>query len=128
MKIKLVLARPMSSLRPPSVRPSSARPGAPRLRPDSSFPLSEILPLGKINVIIENYNTKDVDEEETVVIHSTELEVEPIQKLLEIPEDKGHLVEQILEQIHDEDVAVHVKSKNEIDWEIKGIKGCILFK
>ncbi|KAK9709212.1 Microtubule-binding protein MIP-T3 CH-like domain [Popillia japonica] len=113
-------ARPMSSLRPPSVRPSSARPGAPRLRPDSSFPLSEILPLGKINVIIENYNTKDVDEEETVVIHSTELEVEPIQKLLEIPEDKGHLVEQILEQIHDEDVAVHVKSKNEIDWEIKG--------
>ncbi|KAI4468474.1 traf3-interacting protein 1 [Holotrichia oblita] len=115
-----VLARPMSSLRPPSVRPSSARPGAPRLRPDSSLPLSEIVPLGKINVIVENYNGKEVDEEETVVIHNAELEAEPIQKLLDIPEDKGHLVEQILEQIHDEDVADHVKNKNEIDWESKG--------
>ncbi|KAI4468468.1 traf3-interacting protein 1 [Holotrichia oblita] len=98
----------------------SARPGAPRLRPDSSLPLSEIVPLGKINVIVENYNGKEVDEEETVVIHNAELEAEPIQKLLDIPEDKGHLVEQILEQIHDEDVADHVKNKNEIDWESKG--------
>ncbi|GJQ66299.1 hypothetical protein Trydic_g4345 [Trypoxylus dichotomus] len=112
--------RPMTSLRPPSVRPSSARPGAPRLRPDSTFPLHEVVPLGKINVIIENYNAKETDEEETVIIQNKELEPEQIQKLLDIPEDKGHLVEQILEQIHDDDVAEHVKNKNEIDWENEG--------
>lgn len=111
-------------MRPPSVRPSSARPGAPRLRPDSALPLHEMVPLGKINVIVENYNMKEMDEEETVVIQNSEMEIEQVQKVLDIPEDKGHLVEQILEQIHDSDVAEHatVKNKNEIDWESEGIK------
>ncbi|KRT82405.1 hypothetical protein AMK59_4518, partial [Oryctes borbonicus] len=108
------------SLRPPSVRPSSARPGAPRLRPDSTLPMQEMVTLGKINVIVENYNTKETDEEETVVIENKELEPEQVQKLLDIPEDKGHLVEQILEQIHDDDVAEHVKNKNDIDYENEG--------
>lgn len=116
----ILLVNSTNSLRPPSVRPPSARPGAPRLRPDSAFPLHEIIPLGKIKVIVENQNTKEVDEEETVVIQNAGVAPEPIQKVLDIPEDKGHLVEQILEQIHNDDVIEHVRNKNEINWESEG--------
>lgn len=95
-----VLKRQQSALRPPSVRPSSARPGAPRLRPDSAFPLKEAIPMGKINVIVENFDN-DVDEEETVIIQrESEIVEEPT--AINIPNDnKGHLVEQILEQIQE---------------------------
>lgn len=64
----MFLARPSSSLRPPSVRPSSARPGAPRLRPDSALPISEPVAMGNINVIVENFDSGLGDDEETVVI------------------------------------------------------------
>lgn len=90
-------------LRPPSVRPSSARPGAPRLRPDSALPLKEMITLGKINVIVENFDKGD-EENETVVVESTvdvELSDVPTEINLNIPSDKGQLVEQILEQITD---------------------------
>jgi TRAF3-interacting protein 1 len=99
-----IQSRPKSSLRPPSVRPSSARPGAPRLRPDSAFPVKEVVPMGKINVIVESFD-KDVDEEETVIIQSNpEVVDEQNENVADVPGDnKGHLVEQILEQINESD-------------------------
>ncbi|XP_071054443.1 TRAF3-interacting protein 1 isoform X1 [Onthophagus taurus] len=88
-------------LRPPTVRPMSSRPGAPRLRPESALPTDQIIPLGNINLIVENFSNQD--EEETVVIQSVQLpEDQPsVEDVLNIPQDKGHLVEQILEQIND---------------------------
>lgn len=101
------------------MRPSSARPGAPRLRPDSALPAQEMIAMGKINVIIENYSDKDADDEETVVIQNlSEIELE--NHILDLPADKGHLVEQILEQIHEDDVLEHTKPKTDIDWEQEG--------
>ncbi|XP_017781394.1 PREDICTED: TRAF3-interacting protein 1 [Nicrophorus vespilloides] len=116
--------RPRSSLlRPPSVRPSSARPGAPRLRSDSALPIREIVPLGKINVIVENFdgnNAKEEDEEETVVVETANDDLQDTQlleKSLDMPADKGHLVEQILEQIKGpEQLEEHVKGTT-IDWQ-----------
>lgn len=105
------------------MRPSSARPGAPRLRPDSALPGQEVVAMGKINVIIENYSDKDADDEETVVIqNASEIELE--NHILDLPADKGHLVEQILEQIHEDDVLEHSKPKIDIDWEQEG---CFFF-
>ncbi|KAL3287893.1 hypothetical protein HHI36_002349, partial [Cryptolaemus montrouzieri] len=106
------LQRPKSSLRPPSVRPSSARPGAPRLRPDSALPIEEVIPMGKINVIVENFDN-DGEEEETVIIHNAPEEIEPI---IDLPaKNQSHLVEQILDQIKESDDIP--KTKVELDWE-----------
>lgn len=106
-------------LRPPSVRPSSARPGAPRLRPESALPMKEMVTLGKINVIVESFNNKDDDEEEETVIIQTEDKItEPPEKELNIPNDKGQLVEQILEQISEtntNELAKVVKTDIEYD-------------
>lgn len=114
MEMKTVTpTRPKSSLRPPSVRPSSARPGAPRLRPDSALPVHEPIPMGNINVIIENVD--NVDDEETVVIQNM-VEDSPVADLNIALENKGHLVEQILEQIQDTEGGDGQK-KVEIDWE-----------
>ncbi|CAH2001611.1 unnamed protein product [Acanthoscelides obtectus] len=106
-------ARPRSSLRPPSVRPSSARPGAPRLRPDSALPMKEPVAMGGVKVIVENVDTQDDDD--TVVVENVDVkEEEEQQPNVEIPLDnKGHLVEQILEQIQEDEG----KKKIEIDWE-----------
>ncbi|KAJ3665406.1 hypothetical protein Zmor_000902 [Zophobas morio] len=110
-----IQSRPKSSLRPPSVRPSSARPGAPRLRPDSALPIKEIVPMGKINVIVENFD-KD-DEEETVIIQSNpEVVEEHVDNISDVPRDnKGHLVEQILEQINESEV--NKVSTTENEWQ-----------
>ncbi|KAJ8934472.1 hypothetical protein NQ314_013347 [Rhamnusium bicolor] len=109
--------RPKSSLRPPSVRPSSARPGAPRLRPDSALPLQETVTMGGINVIVENVD--NADDEETVVIQTTSEVTEDNLSPVDVPQDnKGHLVEQILEQIQEE--GENVKKKVDIDWESDG--------
>lgn len=115
----MILVRPRSSLRPPSVRPSSARPGAPRLRSDTSLPEGEVIPLGKVNVIVESYNNKDFDEEETVTIQ-TAPEPDYQASILQLPTDKGHLVEQILEQIQQSDVVEHTKPSVNIEWEQDG--------
>ncbi|XP_044265705.1 TRAF3-interacting protein 1 [Tribolium madens] len=114
---KTIQNRPKSSLRPPSVRPSSARPGAPRLRPDSALPIKEIVPMGKINVIVESFD-KDGDEEETVIIQSnSEAAEEHVENTVEVSgTNQGHLVEQILEQINESDVKVNA-TKNEDDWQ-----------
>ncbi|CAH1164116.1 unnamed protein product [Phaedon cochleariae] len=105
--------RPKSSLRPPSVRPSSARPGAPRLRPDSALPIKEPVTMGNINVIVENVDA--ADDEETVVIETVgEAPDEKLGPLEVSAENKGQLVEQILEQIAEEGDG---KRKTEIDWE-----------
>lgn len=109
--------RPKSSLRPPSVRPSSARPGAPRLRPDSALPLQETVTMGNINVIVENVD--NMDDEETVVIQTTSEVAEENFNSVQVPEDnKGQLVEQILEQIQEEGEGP--KKKIDIDWEEDG--------
>lgn len=108
-------------LRPPSVRPPSARPGAPRLRPESALPQEEIIPMGKINVIVENFGNNE-DEEETVVIQTKPSE-EPIEFQpaidLDISGEKGQLVEQILEQISEQDMMEKPKIKTDIEWEGK---------
>ncbi|KAG5881750.1 hypothetical protein JTB14_029078 [Gonioctena quinquepunctata] len=105
--------RPRSSLRPPSVRPSSARPGAPRLRPESALPLQETVTMGNINVIVENIDL--ADDEETVVIEAaSELPKEMSTSPEVVGDNKGQLVEQILEQIKEEE---GIKKKTDIDWE-----------
>lgn len=100
------------------MRPSSARPGAPRLRPDSALPLKEPITMGKINVIIENFDKiDDRDDEETVIIENTTEEIEETKPKIELQE-KGQLVEEILKQIGDEDVIEKTISNNE--WQING--------
>lgn len=117
-----LLATSSSTLRPPSVRPSSARPGAPRLRPDSALPLKEPVTMGKINVIVENFDkTEDQEnEEETVVIENAPEEIEETKSQvdLNIPQEKGQLVEEILKQIGDEEVVEKKISSSE--WQIDG--------
>ncbi|XP_044745472.1 TRAF3-interacting protein 1 [Coccinella septempunctata] len=113
--------RPKSSLRPPSVRPSSARPGAPRLRPDSALPIHEVVPMGKINVIVENLDN-DGEDEDTVVIHNAAEEQATAEPIADLPaKNQSHLVEQILDQIKEnEDLP---KSKADIDWEQDNLRG-----
>ncbi|RZC35093.1 TRAF3-interacting protein 1 [Asbolus verrucosus] len=118
-----IQSRPKSSLRPPSVRPSSARPGAPRLRPDSGFLIKEVVPMGKINVIVENFD-KDADEEETVIIQSNPEIIEEQNENIDVPGDnKGHLVEQILEQINESDNDKTHTTKMDNDWQKDGFHG-----
>ncbi|KAJ8972973.1 hypothetical protein NQ317_019320 [Molorchus minor] len=72
--------------------------------------------MGNINVIIENID--NIDEEETVVIQSSSNIVDEITSSVDVPEEnKGQLVEQILEQIQgEEDGGKRVN----IDWEDDG--------
>ncbi|XP_072388125.1 uncharacterized protein IFT54 [Diabrotica undecimpunctata] len=113
--------RPKSSLRPPSVRPSSARPGAPRLRIDSALPMQEAVPMGTINVIVENVDASAPDEEETVVIETVSVDPEGPTEIPPVDFDnKGHLVEQILEQI--EGKSVENKKKTGIDWDNNALR------
>lgn len=106
--------RPKSSLRPPSVRPSSARPGAPRLRPDSALPSTEPVLMGNINVIVESVD--NIDDEETVIIENNPEVIEDSTATDISLKNKGHLVEQILEQIKDGETISHV----EVDWNKNG--------
>lgn len=107
------------------MRPSSARPGAPRLRQENILPVQEVVQMGKINVIVENFGDKQgqEDDEETVVIQDMP-DVLPtgddISPMLNLPVDKGHLVEQILEQINEDDVHEHTKKTVDINWEGEG--------
>ncbi|XP_028141341.1 TRAF3-interacting protein 1 [Diabrotica virgifera virgifera] len=113
--------RPKSSLRPPSVRPSSARPGAPRLRIDSALPMQEAVPMGTINVIVENVDASAADEEETVVIETVSVDPEGPTEIPQVDLDnKGHLVEQILEQIEEKNV--ENKKKTGIDWDNNALR------
>lgn len=113
---------PSNTLRPPSVRPSSARPGAPRLRPDSALPLKEPVAMGKINVIVENFDKLDDPDEETIIIENAPEDIEEIkpQADLDLPQEKGQLVEEILKQIGDEEVKI---SSNE--WQIDSKISCL---
>lgn len=118
-------------MRPPSVRPPSARPGAPRLRPESALPQEEVIPMGKINVIVENFANKEEEEEETVVIQTKPSE-EPVEFQptvdLDISGEKGQLVEQILEQMSEQDVSEKPKIKTDIEWDGKINMLCCLDK
>lgn len=115
-------SRPKSAVRPSSVRPSSARPGAPRLQKVDTILIKdkEIVSLGKVEVIDEHSTTDFVDEEETVTIEAApeiELQAAPI----DIPTDKGHLVEQILQQINTSDIEP-TKSNLNVEWEQAGLR------
>lgn len=69
--------------------------------------------MGKINVIVENFDKIDDQEEETVVvIENVPEEIKP-ENELNIPQEKGQLVEEILKQIGDEDVKINN------DWQIE---------
>lgn len=97
------------------MRPSSARPGAPRLRPDSALPSKEPVLMGNINVIVENVD--NADEEETVIIETNS---EVLDDTLDVDvtlKNKGHLVEQILEQIKEGE---KINQSLEVDWETNG--------
>lgn len=77
--------------------------------------------MGKINVIVENFDKMDDEEEETVIIESglpeeVEEEATP-QTNLNIPLEKGQLVEEILKQMGDEDVTGDKNTINS-EWEI----------
>lgn len=112
--------RPRSSLRPPSVRPSSARPGAPRLRPESALPAEQIVPMGKINVIIENFD-KDGDDDDTVVVHNATEDTPSFEPV--VPEkNRGHLVEQILSQINDQNIDTPEEIKDS-GWSNENVQG-----
>lgn len=120
-KKEIYTKRPPSSLRPPSVRPSSARPGAPRLkdRNDTILPPDQVVPLGKVKVIVESIDKND-DEEETVVMETTtETSTWPTTEIVpeDLPAEKGHLVSQILEQIGETPITAVAKPK--IEWEQK---------
>lgn len=121
IKPKLPISRPKSSLRPPSARPSSSRPGAPRLQKSDSILIKEkdVLPLGKVDIIDENLNNY-IDEEETVTIEAAP-EVEYHAPVLDLPTDKGHLVEQILQQINSNDIEP-IKSNVNVEWEQAGMR------
>ncbi|GLV43326.1 Intraflagellar transport 54 [Carabus blaptoides fortunei] len=119
------LVRPKTSLRPPSVRPSSARPAAPRLKDRHDIILlpDEIVTMGKVNVIVENFTVHEEDNEETVVVEEPpELTFQPppIATLTDIPAEKGLLVGQILEQLGDS--VSELKPRVEIEWEAGGKK------
>lgn len=75
--------------------------------------------MGKINVIVENFDKIDDDpDEETVVIENATEEIEDIKPQIDLnmPQEKGQLVEEILKQIGDE-VVVEQKIGNS-EWQI----------
>lgn len=73
--------------------------------------------MGNINVIVENVD--NMDDEETVVIQTTSEVAEENFNSVEVPkQNKGQLVEQILEQIQEEGEGP--KKKVDIDWEQDG--------
>ncbi|KAF5291292.1 hypothetical protein FQA39_LY03443 [Lamprigera yunnana] len=114
--------RPKSSIRPVSVRPSSARPGAPRLQKSDTIIVKDkdIIPLGKVNVIDENSANDFADEEETVTTETTaELEIQAMP--IDLLTDKGHLVEQILQQINTSDFEP-TKTNVNVEWEQAGLR------
>lgn len=72
--------------------------------------------MGNINVIVENVVTAD---DEEAIIFENNPEITEDTKDIEIPlKNKGHLVEQILEQIKDGEKTTH---NVEVDWETNGI-------
>lgn len=103
-----VVARPRTSLRPPSARPASARPGAPRRR-DKNIEIvlqpNDQIKLSGISVKLETFNSELEDDGENLVIienPNTDDRMETIiNKNNYIIEDdtqqQGHLVQQILE-------------------------------
>ncbi|KAJ8937580.1 hypothetical protein NQ318_023111 [Aromia moschata] len=112
-------ANPRTVRGAPCVRRACAPPvrgrGPPRLRPDSALPPQEPIAMGNINVIIENVDGV-ADEEETVVIQTAVEAPDDAQSSVEVPhENKGQLVEQILEQIQGEEGGV--KGRVDVDWE-----------
>ncbi|XP_046617376.1 TRAF3-interacting protein 1 isoform X1 [Neodiprion virginianus] len=122
------VVRPKTSLRPPSARPMSARPAAPRMRSKTEFILNEDIttPMGTVNVIVENFDTKEEDDVDDMVVMETggsgdSLNIDGLARTeSQLSEEHGHLVAQILETqrelINTDNVDVMPK-KVEIEWE-----------
>lgn len=71
--------------------------------------------MGNINVIVESVD--NADDEETVIIENNADEIEDTTAIDLQLKNKGHLVEQILEQIKEGDKMTHGV---EVDWETSG--------
>ncbi|XP_018047630.1 PREDICTED: TRAF3-interacting protein 1 [Atta colombica] len=124
------IARPKTSLRPPSARPISSRPAAPRMRAKTEIIVNEEIqtPLGNISVIVENSNLKDDDDddaEDMVVMEAKGnggdlLENGDYKIDNQLMQEHGHLVAQILETqrelVNTDNVDVLPK-KVDIAWE-----------
>ncbi|XP_046592212.1 TRAF3-interacting protein 1 isoform X2 [Neodiprion lecontei] len=122
------VVRSKTSLRPPSARPMSARPAAPRMRSKTEFILNEDIttPMGTVNVIVENFDTKEEDDVDDMVVMETggsgdSLNIDGLARTeSQLSEEHGHLVAQILETqrelINTDNVDVMPK-KVEIEWE-----------
>lgn len=102
----------------------SARPGAPKIRErqDTIPPPEQPITTGQVQVIVEDFNAKDnnTDEEETVVIKAVpEATVPPpVLSHPDIPNEQGHLVSQILQQL-DDDVVEFPKAKEETERKMR---------
>ncbi|KAG5331917.1 MIPT3 protein, partial [Acromyrmex charruanus] len=130
MTVSQPIARPKTSLRPPSARPISARPAAPRMRAKTEMIINEEIqtPLGNISVIVENSDLKDDDDddaEDMVVMEAKGsggdlLENGDYKIDNQLMQEHGHLVAQILETqrelVNTDNVDVLPK-KVDIAWE-----------
>ncbi|XP_034940122.1 TRAF3-interacting protein 1 [Chelonus insularis] len=119
-------------LRPPSARPPSARPAAPKIRnkPDFIIDNNMMTQMADINVIVENFDGKEDDADNMVVIESGNIENNlPINSTdlfnnPQIGQEHGHLVAQILETQRDlvnEGNVEIIPNKVEIEWD-SGLK------
>lgn len=125
-------------LRPPTARPPSARPAAPRMRGKTDFIINTngANQIADINVIVQNFDLKEDDAEDMVVVETT---INDDNSLLinnvnssnnadwndkQLTQEHGYLVAQILEtqrELVNEDNVELIPNKVEIEWE-SGVK------
>ncbi|KAL7729116.1 hypothetical protein ACLKA6_009590 [Drosophila palustris] len=95
------VARPRTSLRPPSARPASARPGAPRRRNvEIVLQPNDQVKMSGINVKLETFGDFDDDGENLVIIEDAnahDIEAGATETQLDMDAHQGRLVQQILE-------------------------------
>ncbi|XP_057321126.1 TRAF3-interacting protein 1 [Microplitis mediator] len=126
-------------LRPPTARPPSARPAAPRLRGKTDFIINNnaVNQIADINVIVQNFDMKEDDAEDMVVVESSinddnnsllnNINNNNISNDLndkQVTQEHGYLVAQILEtqrELVNEDNVELIPNKVEIEWE-SGVK------
>ncbi|KAK0175216.1 hypothetical protein PV327_008982 [Microctonus hyperodae] len=118
-------------LRPPSARPPSARPAAPKVRGKPDFIMNNggINQMGEVNVIVENFDTKDDEDDDAddMVVMETSANNDSLSlggttDLLstQLTQEHGYLVAQILdtqrELVNESNVEL-IPNKVEIEWE-----------
>ncbi|XP_008555610.1 TRAF3-interacting protein 1 [Microplitis demolitor] len=125
-------------LRPPTARPPSARPAAPRLRGKTDFIINNNVAnqIADINVIVQNFDMKEDDAEDMVVVESSvnddnnsllninNINISNDLNDKQVTQEHGYLVAQILEtqrELVNEDNVELIPNKVEIEWE-SGVK------